>query len=174
MLILPVVGRVKLWSIHSEVIHLTHTHTHTHYTYTHSYTHTLLYTHTHTHTHTHTLSLTHTHTDSITISHVQPLQEWIVAPNTWARYTCKISGVPPPTIKWTFNGVEISENSSIHIENNTTTLRDKVTVTSTLFYLSSHESGQVACIGYHMEGERLAMVTSEAHLIVLSKGQGSM
>lgn len=104
--------------------------------------------------------------DPITIS--QRLQERIVAPNTWARYTCKISGVPIPTIKWTFNGEEISESSSIHIENNTTTLRNIVTVTTTLLYLSSQESGQVACIGYHMEGERLAMVTSEAHLIVLT------
>lgn len=120
--------------------------------------------------------ITHTHTliyiDPIAIS--QPLQEQIVAPNSVAQYTCKISGVPAPTIKWTFNREEISESTSIHIENNTTTLRNIVTVTSTLRYLSSQMSGQVACIGYHMEGERLVMVTSGAHLIVLSKGQGSI
>lgn len=122
----------------------------------------------------HTLSRFHAlmRTDPITIS--QHLQEQIVAPNTPVLYTCKVSGVPAPTIKWMFNGVEISESTNVRIENNIIPLRNMVTVTSTLWYLSSQESGQVACIGYHMEGERLVMVTSEAHLIVLSKGQGSI
>ena len=136
-----------------------HTHVHVH-----AHVHECIHTNPlHIHVHVHA----HTYTDPITIS--QCLQEQIVAPNT---YTCKISGVPPPTIKWTFNGEEISKSSSIHIENNTTALQDIVMVTSTLLYLSSHESGQVACIGYHMEGGRLVTVTSEAHLIVLSKDKG--
>lgn len=124
------------------------------------------------HTYLHSHSLSRMHTDPITISH--HLEEQIVAPNSEARYTCKVSGVPAPTITWTFNGVEISEGTSVDIENNTTTLRNIVTVTSTLRYRSSQESGQVACIGYHTEGKRVVMVTSEAHLIVLCKGQGSL
>ena len=112
------------------------------------------------------------HTDPIMILH--PLEEQIVAPNSEARYTCKVSGVPTPTIMWTFNGAEISEGTDVDIENNNTNLRNLVAVTSTLRYRSLRESGQVACIGYHMEGKRLAMVTSEAHFIVLCKGQGSL
>ena len=127
------------------------------------------FTHMCTHTHTHTL--VYMLIDPIAIS--QHLQEQIVAPNSIGRYTCKVSGVPAPAIKWMFNGVEISESTSVHIENNTTTLRNIVTVTSTLLYRASQESGQMACIGYHMVEGRLVMVTSEAHLVVLSKGQGS-
>ena len=117
---------------------------------------------------------TRTHTpctyciDSITVS--QPLQEQIVNPNTAARFTCKISGVPSPTIKWTFNGEEINEKSSFHIDNSVASLQTTVTVTSTLTYNSSQISGRVVCIGYHMKGERLVMVTSDAHLIVLGRG----
>ena len=114
------------------------------------------------------------HTDPITIS--QPLQDQIIKPNTAAQFICKISGanVPSPTIKWTLNGEEIRESINVHIENSTAMLQNTITLTSTLTYTSSQLSGRVVCIGYHMKGERLVLVTSDAHLIVLSKWHGQL
>ena len=91
-------------------------------------------------------------------------QEKIITANEKAQFTCQVNGVPDPTIKWLFNGQEIDTTNEWKIE-----LRNDLIRTSMVNLNSSLGSGQVMCIGYHMEEGRLVMVSSEAHLIVLSK-----
>ena len=95
----------------------------------------------------------------------QHLAEEIIMPGRTATFTCEIGGAPEPTVRWTFNGQQLDITSIPSRQS----LRNVLAVSHTIRLNSSLGSGQVTCVAYHTVGGQLAVVSSEAHLIVLSK-----
>ena len=90
-------------------------------------------------------------------------------PNEVATFTCEIGGAPEADVKWTFNGQPLNINSIPSRQS----LRNVLAVSYTITLDSSRGSGQVTCVAYHMVGEQLEVVSSEAHLIVLCELGGA-
>ncbi|MCP9265997.1 hypothetical protein DINM_021442 [Dirofilaria immitis] len=81
----------------------------------------------------------------------------VVNPGEQVTFVCRISGQPPPSIKWYFNGIEISHDD-LHIE---FTQRDNEL---TIIHVTRADEGVYQCIARNVLGMTSADATLKVHL----------
>ena len=89
---------------------------------------------------------------------------------TPATFTCNVSGVPQPEIRWIHKGVELTSGSG-QVSVSVRKSPSGIVVTSVLEFQGPEEedAGGVQCVAYHVVGGGVRMTASKANLIVLRK-----
>ena len=89
---------------------------------------------------------------------------------TPATFTCNVSGVPQPEIRWIHKEVELTPGSG-QVSVSVRKSPGGIVVTSVLEFqgLEEEDAGGVQCVGYHVVGGGVRMTASKANLIVLRK-----
>ena len=95
---------------------------------------------------------------------------------TPTTFTCNVSGVPQPEIRWIHKGVEVTNQRGSGQEVSVSVRKSSggIVVTSVLEFrrLEEEDTGGVQCVGYHVVGGGVRMAASKANLIVLRKWGG--
>ena len=116
------------------------------------------------------MSLPLSSTDQLRVT--QGIQDVVqkLGSTTPGTFTCNVSGVPQPEIRWIHKGVELTPGSgqvSVSVRKSS----GGIVVTSVLEFrrLEEEDTGGVQCVGYHVVGGGVRMAVSKANLIVLRK-----
>ena len=122
------------------------------------------------------MSLSLSSTDQLRVT--QGIQDVVqkLGSTTPTTFTCNVSGVPQPEIRWIHKGVEVTNQWGSGQEVSVSVRKSSggIVVTSALEFrrLEEEDTGGVQCVGYHVVGGGVRMAASKANLIVLRKWGG--